>query len=75
MTDSNYVIANNENDKDNNVEIDLIVKDTALIEYSNNNIVEISEVVKIDQIFFSKENIKENNMIVEKMMIMTWILH
>ena len=57
------------------MEIDLIVKDTALIEYSNNNIVEISEVVKIDQIFFSKENIKENNMIVEKMMIMTWILH
>ena len=74
MTDSNYVIANNENDKDNNVEIDLIVKDTALIEYSNNNIVEISQVVKTDP-NFPKENIKENNMIVEKMMIMTWILH
>ena len=75
MTDSNYIIANNKDNKDNDTEIDLIVKDTALIEYSNNNIVEISEVVKIDPNFFSKENIKENNMIVEKMMIMTWILH
>ena len=56
------------------MEIDLIVKHTALIENSNNNIVEISEVVKTDP-NFSKENIKENNMIVEKMMIMTWILH
>ena len=43
-TDSNYIIANNENNKDNDMEIDLIAIDTGLIVNSNNNIVESSDV-------------------------------
>ena len=64
MTDSNYIIANNKNNKDNNMEIDLIVKDTRLIVNSNNDIVEISKVVKDRSKICSKENIKENDMVV-----------
>ena len=66
MIDSNCIITNNENNKDNNMEIDLIVKDTGLIVNSNNDIVEISEVVKDRSKFFSKENIKENEVVVKK---------
>ena len=63
-TDRNYIIANNENNKDNGMEIDLIAKDTALIVNSNNNIVEFSDVVKDRSKICSKENIKDNEVIV-----------
>ena len=66
MTDSNYIIANNENNKDNNMEIDLIVKDIGLTVNSNNNIVEFSDVVKDRSKICSKENIKENEVVVKK---------
>ena len=64
MTDSKYIIANNENNKDNNLETDLIVNNIGLIVNSNNNNVEFSDVVKDRSKICSKENIKENDMVV-----------
>ena len=66
MTDSNCIIANNEDKKDNAIEIDVIVNNTALIESSNNNIVEISEIVKDRSNICSKENINDNDMVVAR---------
>ena len=58
MTDSNYIIANNEINKGNDMEID-----TGLIVNSNNNIVEFSDVKDRSKIC-SKENIKDNDVVV-----------
>ena len=59
MTDSNYIIANNEINKGNDMEID-----TGLIVNSNNNIVESSDVKDRSKIC-SKENIKDNDVVVK----------
>ena len=64
-TDSNYIIANNENNKDNDMEIDLIKIDTGLIVNSNNNIVEFSDAKDRSKIY-SKENIKDNDLVVKE---------
>ena len=69
-TDSTYIIANNENNKDNDMEIDLIKIVTGLIVNSKNNIVEFSDAKDISKIY-SKENIKDNDVVVKKMMITT----
>ena len=58
-TDSNYIIANNKNNKDNDMEID-----TGLIVNSNNNMVESSDV-KDRSKMSSKENIKDNDVVVK----------
>ena len=73
-TDSNYIIANNDNNKDNDMGIDLIAIDTGLIVNSNNNIVEFSDAKDRSKIC-SKDNIKDNDAVDKKMMITTWILY
>ena len=73
-TNSNYIIANNENNKDNDMDTDLIAIYTGLIVNSNNNIVEFSDAKDRSNIC-SKDNIKDNDVVVKKMMTTTWIFH
>ena len=73
-TGNNYIIANNDNNKDNDMENYLIKIDTGLIVNSNNNIVEFSDAKDRSNIC-SKDNIKDNDMVVKKMMTTTWIFH
>ena len=73
-TDSTYIIANNENNKDNDMDTDLIAIYTGLIVNSNNNIVEFSDAKDRSNIC-SKDNIKDNDVVVKKMMTTTWIFH
>ena len=65
MTKSNNGSAVNVDNEDNDMEIRLFVKETGLIKNANMNSVEINVGVKDKSKMFSKDNLNENDMIVD----------
>ena len=71
ITETNNGLAINVENKDNDMEIDLFVKETRPIKNANTNSVVINVGVKDKSKICSKGTVNVNDMIVDKMMIMT----